>query len=323
MPKRVLMTGVTGFIGANLARRLLAAGHQVHGLVRPGYTAWRLDGLRDDLRLHIAELTDAASVAQAVRAIRPEWVFHLAAYGASAWQTAPGHILQTNVMGTAHLLHACLEHGPPEIIVNTGSSSEYGYRDGAPQEGDLPQPNSHYALGKAAGTLLAGYLARAHQVPIPTLRLYSAYGPYETPRRLIPTLVLHGLRGTLPPLVNPEVARDFIHIDDVLDVYQRLAESPPSPWDAVYNVGTGAQTSLRQVVDVAREVFDIAAEPAWGSMPDRQWDTDVWVSDPRALQTALGWSPTRDLRAGLRGLGDWFRAHPALHAHYARQIFED
>src|SRR5262245_45791185 len=95
--KRTLLTGATGFVGANMARRLLHDGHDVHLLVRPAARTWRIDDIRPHVHLHEAPLEDAAAV---VRRVRPEWVFHLAAHGAYSSQTDVRQILQTNVLGT-------------------------------------------------------------------------------------------------------------------------------------------------------------------------------------------------------------------------------
>ena len=200
--KRALVTGAAGFVGANLARRLLHEGHEVHLLVRPAAPTWRLDDLRSHFQFHEAVLEDAGAVAAIVRRVRPEWVFHLAAHGAYSSQNDWLRMVQTNIVGAMALVEACLQTGF-EAFVNTGSSSEYGFKDHAPAEGEWLEPNSHYAVTKASATLFCRHTAQRHGVQMPTLRLYSAYGPWEDPARLIPTLLVHGMHGALPPLANP------------------------------------------------------------------------------------------------------------------------
>lgn len=316
---RTLMTGGTGFVGANLVRRLLDDGHEVHLLVRPGYNPWRVEEVRGEVRLHLAHLHDADAVGRVVNTANPDWVFHLAAHGAYSWQTGAAEIVRTNYLGTVALADACVKHGVAAFI-NTGSSSEYGFKDYAPAEDALPDPNSHYAATKVAATHYCRFLARKRNVPIPTLRLYSAYGPYEEPARLLPTLILHGLRGQLPPLANPAIARDYIAVEDICDAYLSAATAPLADPGAIYNVGTGVQTELRQVVDIAREALDIADEPKWGSMPDRHWDTTVWVANSQKLQSELGWEPRVEFKDGFRRMADWFRGHAELRGYYEGRL---
>ena len=313
--KRAILTGGTGFVGANLARRLLREGHDVQLLLRPSHNPWRIEEIRADVGVHVVELADAEGLAELMNAVRPEWIFHLAAHGAYSSQTNLHHMVQTNIIGTINLLEACLKSGF-EAFVNTGSSSEYGFKDHAPTESDPLEPNSHYAVTKASATLFCRYTAQSRGLHVPTLRLYSVYGPYEEPTRLMPTLVMHGLSGDLPPLVDPDVARDYLYVDDAVDAYLLAANTPGQSPGAVYNVGTGVQTSLREVVDVARRVMGISAEPRWGSMPRRRWDTSVWVSDNRAIRRHLGWAPRYTLEQGLRTMVDWFKDNRSLQARY-------
>jgi nucleoside-diphosphate-sugar epimerase len=306
-------------VGANLVRRLLRDGHEVHLLVRRGCTSWRIEAIRADVRLHEVGFTDADAVVRVVGAIRPDWVFHLAAHGAYPSQTDLSRMVQTNVIGTINLVEACLQMGF-EAFVNTGSSSEYGFKDHAPSEQEWLEPNSHYAVTKASATLYCRYTGQSLGVRLPTLRLYSVYGPYEEPARLMPRLILCGLEGKLPPLVSPDVARDYVYVDDVCDAYILAANRSAQEPGAVYNVGTGVQTTLRDVVDVARRVLEIAVEPVWGSMPERRWDTSVWVADSRRIQQALGWQPRYTFERGFRCMVDWFRDHPALQRRYNMRL---
>jgi nucleoside-diphosphate-sugar epimerase len=314
--KRVIVTGATGFVGAGLTRRLLREGHEVHLLVRPGFTTWRLEGIREDSRLHEVVFSDAEALEQTVAEIRPEWIFHLAAYGAYSHQTDWRRMVDTNITGTGNLLHACLKTGF-EAFINTGSSSEYGFKDHAPSEDELLEPNSDYAVTKASATLFCQRISRSHSHNIITLRLYSVYGPYEEPTRLIPSLIRHGLQGEYPPLVHPNTARDFIYLDDVCDAYLLAASTPHQNFGTVYNVGSGVQTTLGEVVDAARRLFRIARAPQWGSMSNRAWDTHIWLADNHKIRQALGWQPRISFEEGLAKTAAWMQAETGLHEVYS------
>jgi dolichol-phosphate mannosyltransferase len=210
---------------------------------------------------------------------------------------------------------ACARAGC-QALVHAGTSSEYGYVRRAPTEDEPPRPNSAYAVTKLAATLYCAHAAREGRLPATTLRIYSAYGPWEEPGRLMPTLVGRALRGGLPPLVDPSTARDFVHIDDVVEALVRAAAAGGAA-GPILNVGSGHQTNLRELVALARRVFDVAAEPEWGSAPARPWDTDVWVADATRARRELDWAPRVSLEAGLRGLGDWLESDAALAERYA------
>ena len=309
------MTGAGGFVGANLVRGLLRAGHQVTAIVRPGPVPWRLAAVQDDARLVALDLTDHERLRAAVSTTRADWVFHLAAHGAYSWQVDASTIMETNVLATVALVEACRDTGC-EAFVHAGSSSEYGFKDHAPDEHEPLEPNSAYAVAKASATLYCRHMGRTGALNAVTTRFYSVYGPYEDPRRLIPTLIVRGLRGELPPLVDPDVARDFVASDDAVDALLLAAAHAGEVPGAVYNIGSGKQTAIRELVELARRILQIDAAPVWGSQPERSWDTTTWVADPRRATRQLGWRAKLDLEAGFARTLDWLRSAPEAREAY-------
>lgn len=317
--RRCLVTGATGFVGANLTRRLLSEGLEVQLLVRPGHQSWRIQGLLPHVQLLVAELSDADSVKAAIQIGRPEWIFHCAAFGAYSSQSDVTQMITTNIQGTVNLVEAASTAGF-EAFVYAGSSSEYGFKDHAPREDECPEPNSAYAITKLAATHFLQHAAIAKQLPVVTLRLYSVFGPFEEPTRLIPNLLLSSLEGRLPPLANPGIARDYVYCEDVSDAMLSAARFQGHRPGAVYNLGTGVQTSLAELVDLVGGLLPVRQQPQWGSMPDRVWDTATWVADGRKIQESLGWSPRYSLEAGLRAFIAWFREHAALLQYYRERV---
>lgn len=313
-----MVTGAAGFVGANLVRRLVHDGHEVHLLVHPDSEHWRLDGVAGHAALHDVDLEDRDAVARVMGRVGADWVFHAAAHGAYPYQTDLRKMIDTNLLGTINLVEAALASGF-EAFVHTGTSSEYGVKDHGPAEDELPEPNSHYAVTKAAATLYCRHMAQAHAAPIRVLRLYSVYGPWEEPTRLMPRLVVEGLRGRWPPMANPATARDYVYTEDVVDAYLAAATVPDQEPGAVYNIGTGVQTSLQQVTRIARRQLSIAAEPGWGTMPDRIWDAGVWVAEPAAAAKALGWTAQRDVASGFGALVSWLSDQADLLGHYEQR----
>lgn len=302
---RALVTGSAGFVGANLVRHLRDRGHEPIAVLRPGSSAWRLDGLEDLTRVEL-DLAAVGSVADAIGELKPGWIFHLAAHGAYSWQQDLRQMVAVNVECTEALLAAGRRAGA-QTLVYAGSSSEYGYKDHAPREDERLEPNSHYAVTKAAGTHLCRLAAANHGQRAVTVRLSSVYGLWEEPGRLLPTLVAEALQGRWPPLVAPETARDFVWAGDVCDALLKAASRPL--WDpgAVFNVGSGRQTTIGELVSIAREVFAVTAEPEWGSMDQRPWDTSIWVSDPSAAASVLDWRAVTSLREGMSAFAAWLK----------------
>jgi nucleoside-diphosphate-sugar epimerase len=312
---RVVVTGATGFVGANLVRRLIGEGQEVHALVRREHDDWRLRSLGGAIHLHSVDLGDAAALQRVLDGIQPARVFHLAVYGAYPAQTDIATMVQTNIVSTVNLVKASIRAGA-QVIVNTGSSSEYGFKRTPPRESDPAEPNSAYAVTKLSATLLCRELAKRHAVRVPTLRLYSVYGPFEQPTRLIPKLLVAAMQGQLPPLAHPATARDFVYVDDVVSAYLAVADTDDMNLDAVFNVGTGVQTSIEAVVGIVRNMLGVSQTPRWGSYPARTWDTDSWVADPTRLRTEVGWQPRYSIAQGLQAMLDWLNCSPQYLERY-------
>ena len=308
---RAIVTGGAGFVAANLVRRLLQDGYEVIATVRPQSDTWRIDGIRADIDCVELDIKDAAHVADIVGRVRPDTIFHLAAHGAYSWQRERRRIFDTNLGGTMNVLEAALAHGVSAVVV-AGSSSEYGFKDHSAAETEALEPNSDYAVAKAAASLLAGYIGRSESLDVVTLRLYSAYGPWEEPARLVPTLVSSALSGHLPPLVDPDIARDFVFVADVVEAFIRAADQAEAVTGRIFNLGSGRQTTLREIVETARRLLGVKEEPVWNTMPQRTWDTKVWVADSAQIRAELGWEPTTSLEQGLAATAEWLEMADAV-----------
>jgi nucleoside-diphosphate-sugar epimerase len=304
-------------VAANLIRRLLCDGHEVIATVRPGGDVWRVEELRDEIDCVELDITDAARVSDIVGHAGADTIFHLAAHGAYSWQHERRRIFDTNVGGTINILEAAISHGVSTVVM-AGSSSEYGFKDHSPVETEALEPNSDYAAAKAAATLLGGHFGRSESVNVVMLRLYSTYGPWEEPGRLVPRLVSHALLGRLPSLVDPDTARDFVFVADVVEGFIQAAEQAAAATGRIYNLGTGRQTTLREIVETARRLFGVREEPVWNTMPQRTWDTEVWVADPARIRRELGWEANTSLEQGLAITAEWLeKAGAVVRKRYA------
>ena len=151
----------------------------------------RIQDIQEQVVLHHFSLEDREATLEHILEISPEIVYHVAAAGTAVGRAPLGldSLIETNTLGSIHLMDACHETGICEIFIHTGSSSEYGRKDIPMREDDLIEPNNLYGLSKAGATHYATYLGRQSGFPIATYRIFAAYGQYEDPKRLIPTLL--------------------------------------------------------------------------------------------------------------------------------------
>jgi nucleoside-diphosphate-sugar epimerase len=310
--ERVLITGASGFVGACLARDLIAEGHHVHLLLRPEANLWRLAGLEGRYTRHPTDLRDARAVRDAVFECRPEVVYHLATHGAYHSQKDRTTILATNLLGTANLLDA-LRSYDYRRLVNVGSSSEYGHKDQPMREDDRLEPRTDYGVSKAAATLLCQAEA-FHDKPVTTVRIFSAYGPWEDPGRLVPFVMGCCFRGEAPRVTAGDQPRDFIYVDDVVDLLKTAAHHPQAPGQ-ILHAGTGRQARVRDMVETIAAVFGrVEAPPQFGVQLARPDEPATWVASIARTTELTGWQPRYDLRAGVERTWSWFTTGSLLHA---------
>lgn len=307
----IVITGASGFVGANLLRHFAARGHHVIGLEGPVGAEWRTRGL--DMEIVRLDLCQEDDVRAFFREAKPLAVLNCAAYGAYPSQTDASRIYRVNFDAVRFMLEALRECQGFRAFIHAGSSSEYGHNCSGPSEEAATSPDSDYAVSKVAATALLQLHATKHGLPCWALRLYSVYGPFEDLSRLMPRLLRMAQSKELPPLVNPAISRDFVYVEDVARAFECvLTRAGELRSGQVYNIGAGRRVTLEELVAVVRQTFDIAQQPAWGSMPDRHWDHRDWFSDPSKARRELGWSAQTSLSDGLRQTMRWMQAHPDL-----------
>jgi nucleoside-diphosphate-sugar epimerase len=306
MNASVLVTGATGFVGSCLVRRLVVEGYDVHIVVRRDSARWRIGDLSGKMVEHHCDLRDAAAVERLTDSVRPEIICHLATYGGFASQQDNRTIVEANLLGTMNLLRACEKTGF-RLFINTGSSSEYGQKQHPMREGDLPEPLGDYGVTKVAATLFCQSEAVTKGLPVVTLRLFSPYGPWDDPRRLIPFVAACLLAGESPQLASPKSVRDYVYIDDVVDCYLSLIRSRERGPAGIFNVGSGRQHTIGEVVSLLEDLAGSGVCARWGERPLARPEPEVWVADVSKVRDLLGWIPRTSLHDGLATTLTWMR----------------
>ena len=310
--KKVLVTGGAGFIGANAARAFLARGNEVHVAERAGCDLWRLEDIKEKISIHAVNIANYEEVAAFIASLKPDIILHFAAYGAfQGTQQDIEQTINTNLLGTINLVRACAKVGF-EAFIHTGSSSEYGIKDKPMKESDHLEAHNLYGMTKAAATLYCQAAARKQGLPIVVMRPFAVYGPFEEQTRLIPTLLMSCLRGESPKLSSPESVRDFIFIEDLVGAYQAAIEHIQEAKGEIFNVGTGVEHTVQEVVDAVKKITGSDVEPEYGQVQSNQEEPKHWVADITKAKELLGWEPRYTLEKGLEKTVAWFAQQEKL-----------
>lgn len=307
----VLVTGASGFIGANLTKKLVSLGNEVHVLTKKTSDPWRLKNLNNQVTSHHLSLTEKTKLKRLIIDLKPQYIFHLAARGAYQTQNNLNQLIETNILGLVNLLNA-LEKINYQSLVNTGTSSEYGFKNKPMKETDLLEPISYYAATKAGGTLLAQVFARNAHHNIITLRPFSVYGPWEEPGRFIPTIILRALQGKPLQITGGKVRHDFVYIDDMVEAYLKAAVKKNLS-GKIFNIGSGWQYTNFEVAQKVVTLTKNKVEIIMGAYMERKWDTNYWVADNSCAQESLGWQPKTSLEAGLKKTIAWLKTNQSYY----------
>ncbi|MBI5873410.1 MAG: SDR family NAD(P)-dependent oxidoreductase [Candidatus Omnitrophica bacterium] len=305
--RSILITGATGFVGANLTRYFLKLGFDVHAFMRNNSDVWRIKSILNNIRTYGIDLTDAGTVRRSVLKIKPAYIIHTAAYGGYFFQNETQKIISVNFLGTVNLINACRDFDF-KLFVNTGSSSEYGIKSFPMKESDTLEPVTDYGVSKAAATLYVHALAKKENRPVVTLRLFSPYGYYEGASRLIPSVIKAYLKGEAPEVSSPGCVRDFVFIEDVLSAYSKAIKNIGSAAGEIINIGSGRQYSVSDITRVAARLATTKAKPKWGSMENPRYEPKHWQADIAKAKKLLGWKPEFSLEQGLKKTIKWYES---------------
>lgn len=304
----VLVTGAAGFIGSHLTRRLVAEGAEVHALTSSVSSIYpdRLRDLRGDITLHEANLTDRTAVEKLVHRVRPRIVLHLGAYThvGKSWNRVD-ECIQSNVQGTVNLLEALADVGC-ERIVNTGTSEIYGPIDVPFHEDACPQPASPYAVSKYSAEMFCRLGATSYGWPVVMVRPFNAYGPAQSPDRIIPEVIVRALRGDALPMTTGTQTREFNYVEDIAEGFLAAATAAGVEGQVI-NLGCGQEVAIR---DLATRILGLMGDPVqaeFGALPDRPIEIWRMYGDHSRAHDLLGWQPRHSLEEGLATTIEWYR----------------
>ena len=310
---RVLVTGAGGFIGSHLAERLVELGASVRAFVRyrsSGSWGW-LDRspLKGDLEVVAGDVTDRDAVAQAMQEVRV--VFHLAAFIAIPYSyQAPESFVRANVQGTLALLQAARAQGVSRFV-HTSTSEVYGTARYVPIDEHHPlQAQSPYAATKIAADKLVESFGCSFGLPVVTVRPFNTFGPRQSARAIVPTIITQCLTGETVRVRNLTPTRDFTYVSDTVEGFVRAADVPQAVGRTI-NLGTGREISIGELARLIAELAERQVEVTQDTQRVRPQDSEVerLLADTRLAQELLGWRPAVTLEEGLRLTSEWMQEH--------------
>nr|WP_294501891.1 GDP-mannose 4,6-dehydratase [uncultured Rhodopila sp.] len=318
--KRILITGAAGFIGSHLTEALANAGAKVTAMVHYNATSsignltFLPLGLRDRIAITAGNIEDSDFVFRSVEG--QDIVLHLAALIAIPYSyVAPRSYVRTNIEGTLNVLEAARRLGT-ERVVHTSTSEVYGTALRIPINEDHPlQGQSPYSASKIGADKIAESYYRSFGTPVVTIRPFNTFGPRQSARAFIPTIISQALSRDAVHLGSLAPHRDMTYVRDTVDGFIRAATTPGIPGETI-NLGTGESFSIGDFATRILNLMKCSKPIVHDAERDRPEKSEVrqLVSDNSKAARLMQWRPETSLDEGLRSTIAFVCAHPALFA---------
>jgi len=300
---KILITGAAGFIGANLTRKLIKTENEINILIKEGSDLWRINDVISNCNVHKINLKKVEDVKNIVKKINPELVYHCAGHGIYPSQKDSAEIFSTNILGTFNLLNALNENNNLRRLVNLGSFFEYS-----------TNPIDPYTISKITQTKLVEHFFKEKKLPAITLRLFTPYGKFDSPGRLICDLMIALIRNKPLEIFSRYTKRDFIHIDDVITALE-IASQQPDITGEIIDVGTRSKISVEEIVSMCNQLSNNKLIINWNDTKQREADIldgDIFLGKQQTQ--ALNWNPSISLETGLRKTIEWYKQNISLYS---------
>jgi nucleoside-diphosphate-sugar epimerase len=297
---RILITGVSGFIGQALTKTL--SEHELFGLYERPHTLARNREIPAD-RKYLCDLRDATQVEYVVDRIQPDIVLHLAARSevANSFDNYR-EVTDINYVGTVTLAEACRKMTNLTLFVMASTMETYGHQDPAngPFTEDTPQnPMAPYAVAKLACEKYLAYMRYAYGFPSVVLRQTNSYGRHDNDFFVVERIITQMLRGDVCNLGDPDPVRNFLFIDDLVDLYRTIIEQPEKAAGETFVTGPNNAIRIDDLAKLIASEIGFTGQINWHTIPRRVGEIFYLNSDPAKAKALLGWEPKVGLYVGL------------------------
>lgn len=324
--KKVLITGAGGFIGSHLCEALVRKGADVKALVHynsrndRGMLEYAEKGLVSEMEILSGDVRDSDCVRAAV--MECDVVFHLAALiGIPYSYINPRDVVDTNILGTLNVLQAARDF-ETEKVIHLSTSEVYGTAQYVPMDEKHPlNPQSPYAATKVAADQLALSFCRSFKFPVALARPFNVYGPRQSARAIVPTIVSQALEKKSIHLGSVHTTRDLTYVADTVEGLVKICESDKTTGE-VTNLGSGFEVSVEDLVELVARHLKKTARLVPDSKRRRPDSSEVerLCSDSRKAQSLLGWFPQVQLQQGLDKTISWIGQHSRLYKQHIYNV---
>lgn len=304
--KKILITGFHSYIGQCLIEKLLERKNHIICTKSPQSKDTAADReLVKKIDMVKMDITNLDSVRAVVNASQADIIFHLAAYtNADRDVNILDQCMRVNALGTSNLLQA-LKDTTYQRIVNISSTEVYGNIDVPFQEDQLPHPISPYGISKLTAEHVCNFYHGMYNSPIVNLRLAMSYGIRQPQHKLLPFLIKYCVEKKELKLTEGLQTRDFVYVSDVVDAMLRAAIKPTAIGET-FNVGTGIETPIRDLVMMVKKYVGQSGKITFGAMPTKQGEIMKMKVSYDKAKRVLGWKPKVDLEIGLKKMIAWY-----------------
>lgn len=303
--KKVIITGANGFIGSHIVKRIIEHSSDLSVLVRETSDLWRLEEYKKHINIIHVDLRDGTQVSKCMCQIKPDYVFHMAAYGVDSRQMDYITASETNIIGTINLLKGVSKVGC-EKVINTGTSMQYGNKAGPITEDESYVPTNIYGSTKAASVIVAHQIARENRIDIATIIPFGVFGEKEGSHKFIPHVILSALNNRDIDLSPCEQFRDYCYVENIIDGFVMVALNNNIK-DEIFNIGSGKVYLLKHYVEIMLKKMRIDKRVMYGAVEYRK--NDLWnpLPDIGKISGMLGWKPGISLEEGLDRTIEWYK----------------
>ena len=317
--RTIFITGATGFIGSHVLKRLIKEGCNVHISIRLDSSLWRIEEFKNDFTSHKIDLTDFEAIRSLIKQIKPDVIFHLAAYGVDYRQQNIYRAIDINITASVNLFEAFLANNGHRFI-HTGTCLEYGHKNVPVSEFDVSVPTGIYGATKTSSVhILSSMTNSMDSGKLIILRPFGVFGEYEGIHKFIPQVIDKLTNENPVQMTLGEQIRDYIYIDDLIDAYILASTVPLKNKVEIINIGSGKGIAMKDLALMISNHLGASDELLqFGALPYRPDEMMYLVANVNRAKSLLAWESKLSIEKGLEYTINWYSQNLSKLKHHIK-----